>query len=513
MEFNKRSRQANALLASSSGVLLQLVQILGNFVYRTVFLMFLTKEHLGINGLFTNILQLFSLAELGIGSAILYSMYKPFAQQDVNKIGALIRFYKKIYNGLAVLVVVMGLALYPFIGHLVDISQLPPDVNLSVVYFLFVIRSAASYLFVYKQSLLTADQQNHKISLFSCGLQTASYGIKIGVLFLTKDFHWMLLADIGLSILLNGAFSFWITRRYKAIFDTEEKITRDDKKGIFAHTYGLLCHRVGYIVVTGTDNIILSKFVSLVAVGLYSNYATLITAITNVLARIMSGLVPTIANYTLKKTKEESYGLFRRVLFIDLWLSSFTTVCLFLLLNPFITLWLDESFLLPPFAVVFICLQHYLQTARLAAGKFVESCGLFHLDKARPLIEGAINLAVSIVLARVMGIAGVFIGTCVSGALTYFWREPYLLHRRFFGKSTGQYWRTQLFWLALTALMCWSGSLLLEFLGNDLWGFLGKMAIAVIAPNVLIVLLTAHTQEFRFVLQTILQKLPVGRKK
>ena len=512
MEFNIRSRQDNALLASSSGVLLQAVQIFGNFIYRTIFLMFLSKEYLGINGLFTNILQLFSLAELGIGSAILYSMYKPFAEQDTQKISALIGFYKKIYNGLAVLVVLMGLAFYPFIGSLVNTAELPPDINLTAVYFLFVIRSASSYLFVYKQSLLTADQQSHKISLFSCGLQIGSYCIKILTLFLTRDFHLMLAADIGLSILLNGAFSIWITQKYKSIFKTKVKLEKADRKNIFTHTYGLLCHKIGYIVVTGTDNIILSKFVSLVAVGIYSNYATLITAITNVLTRVLGALVPTIANYTLKKTKEESYGLFNRILFIDLWLSSFTTVCLYWLLNPFITLWLDETYLLPQAVVALICLQHYLQSARLTAGKFIDSCGLFHLDKVRPLIESAINLTVSIVLAIRLGIVGVFIGTVVSGLLTYFWREPYLLHKHFFQRGMGRYWLTQGLWLCLTAALCFGGELLLRSLGSDLMGFALKMVAAAIVPNAVILLLTFRSENCRFLWNTMSRKLPFLRK-
>jgi len=512
MDFNKRSRQANALLASSSGVLLQMVQIIGSFVYRTVFLMFLSKEYLGINGLFSNVLQLFSLAELGIGSAILYSMYKPFAQQDIEKIGALIRFYKTVYNGLAVLVLAMGLAVYPFIGYLVNASELPPDINLTAVYFLFVISSAASYLFVYKQSLLTADQQNHKISLFSCVLQVASHSIKILALFLFEDYHLMLATDIALTILLNGSFSLWITRKYRSVFRSKAKITRVDKKIIFKHTLGLLCHKVGYIVVTSTDNIILSKFVSLVAVGLYSNYATLVSAITGVMTRILGALVPTIASYTLHKTKEESYDLFKRILFIDLWLSSFTTVCLFVLLNPFITLWLDKSFLLTPGAVAMICLQHYLQSARLTSGKFLESCGLFHLDKARPLIESAINLVVSIVLAKFMGITGVFIGTCVSGLLTYFWREPYLLHKHFFERSSYVYWLTHGFWLIVTIALCFGGHLLFGLMGNGLLSFIAKMAIAATVPNAVILLLTFRTRECRFVLSTLTKKLPFGKK-
>lgn len=513
MEFNKRSRQANALLASSSGILLQAVQIFGNFFYRTVFLLFLTQEHLGINGLFTNVLQLFSLAELGIGSAILYSMYKPFAEQNVGKIGALIRFYKKIYTFLAFLVVGMGLGLYPFLHHLVDISQVPADVNLTAIYFLFVARSATSYLFVYKQSLMTADQQSHKVSLFNCGLQIGGYGIKILILFLTKDFHFVLLGEIILSLILNFVFSLRISKKYAAVFESSEKLDKVDKNQIFTHTFGLLFHKIGYIVVTSTDSFILSKYVSLAAVGLYSNYAMIVTAITNLMSKVLSALVPTIANYVIHKSTDDSHTLFRRTLFINLWLSCVTTVCLYLLLGPFITLWLGANFLLPQAAVLWICLQHYLQTARMSTNTFINSCGLFHLDRFRPLLESVINLAVSIFLVKRIGIAGVFIGTVVSGLLTYFWREPYLLYTRFFKKGMAGYFLNQLLWLALTAALCAGGHFLFNLLGGGLLQFILMAAIAGIVPNLVILLLTCRTDSGRYVLGFVARKLPFLKKK
>lgn len=513
MDFNKRSRKTNALLASSSGLIQQVAQIIGNFLYRTVFLFFLSKEYLGINGLFSNVLQLFSLAELGIGSAILYSMYQPFARQDTKKISALIHFYKKIYNALAILVVVMGLVFYPFIGHIVNISEVPSDVSLSAVYFLFVAQSAVSYLFVYKQSLLTADQHSHLISLFTSLLQLTDYAVRILILFLTRNFVLVLLGGILWNMLLNWLFSLWITKKYKAIFQDKQSLDPLDRKNIFVHTAGLLCHKIGHIVVTSTDNIILSKFVSLAAVGIYSNYATIITAITNVVNRIVASLLPTVANYVVSKTKQESHGLFKRTLFINLWLSSFTTTCLFLLLNPLIELWLDETFLLTQTTVAWICLQHYLQSARLTANTFINSCGLFHLDKFRPLIESVINLVVSVVLAQYMGITGVFIGTCVSGILTYFWREPHLLFKRFFQCSSGKYWLVQGAWLLGTAAMCGLGTILFGLLENTLLCFVLKVIIAAVVPNLLLLLFTFRTEEFRFVLQSILKKLPIGKKK
>lgn len=507
MDFNKRSRNANAMLASVSGLIQQLVQVFGNFIYRTVFLMILSKEYLGINGLFSNILQLFSLAELGIGSAILYSMYKPFAQQDTEKISALVRFYKKVYNTIALVVLLIGICFYPFIGIVVDVSEVPSDVNLTVVYFLFVLQSVSSYLFVYKQSLLTADQRQYIVSLFNSGLQIFSYVLRIVVLMITKNYVLVLGIDIVSNILLNWIFSRWITNQYSGIFKLKQELPKEEKNHIYKDTSGLLCHKIGTVIVTSTDNIVLSKYISLAAVGIYSNYSTIVLAITNIAIRVLGSLVPTVANYILNKTKAESYGLFKRMLFVNMWISSFTTVCLYTLLNPFIELWLDGSYLMSQSVVVWICLQHYLQVSRLTANNFINGCGLFMRDRVRPLFESVVNLIVSVVLAKKIGIAGVFIGTCVSGMLTYFWREPYLLYKNYFEDGYWQYWKIQAGWLVLTAIMCWAGNQMFSMFAVNLGSFVLMLLLALVVPNGVILLVTYRTEECRYFRGFVSRKL------
>lgn len=498
MDYNNHSRKINAILSSSAGLIQQMVQIFGTFAYRTVFLYFLSKEYLGFEGLFSNILQLFSLAELGIGSAILYSMYKPFAAQDTQKISALIHFYSKVYHFLAVFVMLLGICFYPFIGMVINMSEVPSDVNLTVVYFLFVLRSVSSYLFVYKQSILTADQRNYIVSLSASALLLLSFAVRIVVLFLCRKFELVLLTDIVVSILFNWAFSIWITRKYSGIFRQKAVLPKEDKHVIYKNTAGLLCHKIGTVVVVSTDNIVLSKFVSLVAVGIYTNYATIVLAITGLVNRVLASMVPTITNYVISKTKEESYGVFKKFLFLNMWFSCFTSVCLYLLLNPFIELWLDRSFLLPQIAVTWICFQHYLQVSRITANNFVTACGLFMRDKIVPLIESVLNIVISVALAKAIGITGVFIGTCVSGLCTYFWREPYLVFKNYFKSGYWKYWVTQGLWLCITVALCFVGRLLISGIGNSLLGFVCKCIIAVVLPNAVLLLLTFRTKECRF---------------
>lgn len=507
MDFNQRSRKLNSILASSSGMVNQLIQIFGSFAYRTIFLMVLSREYLGINGLFSNVLQIFSLAELGIGSAILYNMYGAFAKQDTEKIGQLIHFYKWIYHMIALCITGIGLAFYPFLGMIVDVAEIPGDVSLPAVYFLFVFNSVASYLFVYKQSLLTADQQEHKVILFSSAVTVAGYLVKILILFLSADYILVLASGIVITLAMNYAFSLWITRKYRSVFSISTKLSKDERREIFKSTQGLMCHKIGLVVVTSTDNIVISKYVSLAAVGLYSNYGTLISAVTNLGVRLVNGMLPSIANFTANATKDETYRMLQRILFINLWLASCTTVCLFTLLNPFITVWLDESYLLSYSVVAVVCLQHYLQTSRLAVNNFLYSAGLFMRDKIRPLIESIINLTVSIVLAKQYGIIGVFIGTCVSGMLTYYWREPYLLFKHHLQRSSLGYWWVQCKWFLLTVAMSAGMLWLFTLLPGGLFWLFVRFALAAVLPNLVITLFSLGSEEFHYLLNFVKSKL------
>lgn len=495
MAFNTKSRKSNSVKASAAGVIQQIVQIVAAFIYRTIFLMMLNEAYLGINGLFLNVLQIFSLAELGIGSAIQFSMYQPIADQNVMQTGRLINFYRKVYSCLAVLVLGMGICFYPYLGNIVDLSQVPRDVNITAVYFLFVGNSAASYLFAYKQSLMIADQRNHLVSLYQTGVQLGGYILKIALLIATRKYVLILAAEIIFNVAMNGLFSLWITSQYKEVFQVRERLGGAERQQIFKHTFGLLCHKVGMIVVTSTDNIILSKYVSLSAVGLYSNYALIVSSISNIVIRIFQGVIPSLTNYVIKKNGEKSEQLLFRILFANLWLSSFTTIALFLLLNPFIELWLGERFLFSQITVAMVCAQHYFQTARLTANGFINGYGLFYLDKPRALAESAINLMVSVYLVNSIGITGVFAGTVISGLLTYFWREPYLLNKHALHGISVRYWMVQFGWILMTVLLCGVLLPILNGIQTGIWGFLLRMGMVLLIPNLIILIVYSKTGE------------------
>ena len=504
--FNKKSRTANVALASVAGIGNQLCKILGSFVYRTVFLMILSKEYLGINGLFTNIIQLFSLAELGIGAAILYRMYKPFAQQDTRQIAALLNFYKKVYRLIALAVCVLAICLFPFIHHIVNVEELPSDVNLSTIYFLFVLQSVSSYFFVYKQSLLTADQRGYTVTLIATLVDLFMNVARIVALLITKDYAVVLASGIFISIAVNFLFSVVISRMYREITTQKETLDKGTRKQILSDTFALMCHKVGQIVVTGTDNLVMAKFVGLASVGIYSNYLMIYTALHGLIVSISGNIIPSVGNFATTKDKDETYTLYMRCVSGGFWLASATTVCLYALFNPFIETWLDSSYLFPYTTVMVLCCQYFLQTSRLVSNIFINGCGLFMLDRARALIESAINLIVSIVFAKLFGVVGVMIGTCVSALATYYWREPYLLYTRFFHRRGWDYVWTTLLWSGLTVAFCWVFRYLLSFFPGGWGGFILQGIVCFGGVNLIYLIFMRKTDFFAYFSQKLLAR-------
>lgn len=507
MKFNEDSRQKNAMLASVFAIVEQLVSVASVFIYRTIFLSYLSKEYLGIEGLFTNILQLFSLAELGIGMTILYRMYKPFAEKDVDGISAHVHFYKNVYHGIALLTTVIGACLYPFIDSIVNTSDVPSDVNLRLVYVLFVLQSVASYLFVYKQSIIQANQRAYLVSGFTTTLTVINVVIKIVVLVLTRKYELVLMASIVSTILINWIFSLWITHEYKEIFQNKTQLSKEQKKDIIKDTTGLMCHKVGFIVLTSTDNIILTKMVSLAAVGIYTNYATITSAVQMLLTKMLNSFTPTIGNFMVNYEKDAVEDLYKKLLFVNFWFTSFCTVCLYVLLNPFIEIWLDETFLLSGFTVAVLCSQFYIKSSQTINEAFINAAGLFTRDRIRPLIEAALNLVISIVLAKEIGIAGVFIGTCISSLLTCYWRQPYLLYKHVFKNSPRHFIINQIIWVVLTCVMCFAVQMICQNIPITIVGFLIRLVICGIGINLVYLVLWHRSAAFKYFFGIVVDKI------
>ena len=439
--FNRESRKKNILKISFTSAITSGVNIVLQFLYRTVFLYILSKEYLGIEGLFANVINVLSLAELGLGVVIGYKLYEPIKNNNIFNTAALMNFYKKIYRCIAVLVAVLGLIMLPFLKFLVkDSSEIPNNVNLYVVYFLYLFQSISSYFFTYKQTLLTADQKGDIVVGYTFLNSTLKLVVQLVVLAVSKDYQWMLGIAILMNLLMNGAFSIYITKRYSEVFVIDAEIDRETKKSIYHDMKATMCHRIGGILVGSTDNIILSACVGLGQLGIYSNYSLIIECIKKVLNQLFGNFTASLGNAYLSNSKYENYQLYKKFLVINFIFANIASVCVYVLINPFIALWQGKGMVLDQTTLILIVLQFFVQVVRIINISYTNACGLFNKDMIRPVIEVIINLSTSVILALHCGMVGVFIGTLVSYSCTVFWREPYLLYKYAFQENIKEYW-------------------------------------------------------------------------
>ena len=474
------------MLSSSSAVIEQMITYALSFVYRTVFLYVLSKEYLGISGLITNILQVFSLTELGIGSVISYRLYKPVKDNDVELCHAFINFYKKIYYLIATLVLILSFLFYPYLDWFIfDTSSIPSDINLSVVYWLFVLQSVSSYFFVYTQSLLSSDQKNYQISFANSIFNIISNFLKIIILVFTKSYTLSLAAGIILNIFYSLIFSLYIKREYKPVFSAKNELSAEDKKSIFKDTGSLMCHKIGYVILNSTDSLILSKYIGVSVLGIYSNYSFISTAIDTVLNRMLGSFVSTIGNLGLDDNKEHNFKIYKQLLFANCWLTSFCTICFYCLINHFIVLWLDDTYLLDYLTVTVISLNLFFNSLGIINSVYINGNGLFVKDKIRPLIQAVINIIVSIFLVKKMGIAGVFVGTLVSNVFTTWWRQPIIVFKNVFREGPSYFFSQFCKWMLVSIFIIFAYSFVFRNMPYTILFFLVKLLICVILTNFL----------------------------
>ena len=497
--MKQRSRTENSIINSAMSIVTQVLTVVLNFAVKTVFIKMLSDEYLGVNGLFTNIITMLSLADLGIGIAIPYSLYKPLAKKDEHKINVLMNFYKKVYTIIGIAVLLIGLSLTPFLGLI--IKDIPKNVpHLSLIYILFVIHSASSYFFVYKKFLIDSDQKGYITSRIIFTFSTLLSIIQIILLVTTKNYILFLLSSIILVIIQNIYISSKANKLYPFIKNkTDEKLEKEDMEGIKKNVSSLFIYKVGTVIMNGTDNIIISKFIGLIIVGFYSNYVLIINSITTVLNQIFNAITSSIGNLVVTTNKKRSKEVYDNLNFANFWLYALFGVCIIVLINPFINIWIGKKYV-KGFSIVFLLvLNFYVLGMQSVTNSFRNAYGLFWIAKYRPIIMVIINIVISVVLVQFIGIEGVLIGTLISRLLTTAWLDPYIVHKYGFEISPKSYYVDYLKYLVIFIAI----SIILNYFVsmiaiNNIFILILIAILVVISVNVILVLLFFKTSEFNY---------------
>lgn len=425
-----KSRTKLSAYNSISASIAQFVSLAMSFVSRTIFIKVLGEQYLGLNGLFTNVLSIISFAELGIGAAITYSLYEPIAKNSEREILSLMQLYKKVYHIIALVILVIGSLLDPFIGNFISGSK---DVgNIQLAFFLFLLNTVFSYLWNYKRSIFFANQMGYINSLNTLVFQVGVQIIQIVLLFVYPSYYIYLIVQIIFTILSNFQISI-LADKYYPILKSQRKlpVAPNVIEYIKKNVIGMVSSKLGGIIVLGTDNVILSSFLGLATVGVYSNYTLILNGMNSVVNQGISAVTASIGNLQVLENKSKQKEIYYRYNHLSGVIGIIISIGLVTFFTPFIKIWVGNKFILDPITTWLIVIGFFVSELRQANINFTNAYGLYWEQRLKPIFESIVNLVVSLVLIIYfnMGIQSVVIGTLTSNLLVDAWWEPLIVIR------------------------------------------------------------------------------------
>jgi O-antigen/teichoic acid export membrane protein len=449
--------------------------------------------------LFTSLLMMLSIAEAGIGSAIIYSLYKPVAEENEWRILVLMKLYRRIYMGISFIVLALGLCIMPFLGVFVKNTSVE---NLNTIYILFLLNTSLPYLFQHKVSFLNVCQKSYIVTAIYTVSSILSTSFKIAILYYTKNFILFLIIDVIINLLTAVILAVIVNRMYPML---RRKIAGildpGTKRDIIKNVKAILLQRVGNYFVFGTDNLMISYFVSIVAVGLYSNYVMLIEICRTFINQIFNNMYHSVGNLVAKENKAKVYSVFKVTMLLNFWLYSMFAICLFILIEPFIVLWIGADYLMSYTVLVLLLLMFYERGMRNSITTVKTTAGIFHEDRFAPIIQAVINLSLSLVLVQFVGIAGIFIGTLISAAAVPFWVTPYLVYRKVFYKPVYYYVVTYAVYTLIGIGACVAADYVCSYIPDNHFAFLiAKGLVSLMIVNLIYAGVFYKTAEFKYLL-------------
>ena len=492
----------NRIQNSKSNVKYNILQLIVTtiltFVTRTIFIYFLGKEALGLDGLLTNILSMLSLTELGFGAAISFSLYKPLATNDIRTINQIMTYYKKIYSYIGIFVFIIGLLIMPFLPLLANGYT---NSNIYIIYFLYLLNTSSSYFITYKETLIIADQKEYKLFWIRFIRIIILYSLQILFLVITKQFVSYLLIMVIVNFIQNIEINRYIGKNYSYIdFNCQEEIGKDLKHDIFSNVKYLFIGKIGNYLLNGTDNIIIS-IINIGLTGIYSNYLAVIGIMQTLMNSIYNSITSSFGNVIAIEKENVQEKVFDISNFVCFIISSFITIELALLFNPFINLWIGSNYLLDYWIVFIISLNFYFYSQTVALDTVVMASGLYKINRKVPIIQAIINLIFSIILGKYLGIGGVVLGTLISYLSVGIIAKPILIYKYLFNKTANKYLEKQLINFVILALTYFIIKYVISFIEINSFLTLILVGIIIMILYILIIcILNLKNENFNYLI-------------
>lgn len=483
-----------------------IVLLIATLISQRVFIDILGIEYLGLNGLFSNVLTMLSLFELGIGSAIIYHLYKPIAKNDTKTIKSLVMFYKKSYNVIILVMFIVGLIILPLVPFIAK-TNLP--VNLYIVYLLYLIHTLTSYFIAYKRSLIIADQKNYINNIIHMIYIIVLNVCQLIILFVTKNYYLYICVKIVCVFLENVATSIIASTMYPYL-KVKENIVLDKKikDDIIVKVKALFLHKLSMVVKYGTDSIMISIFFGLKLVGIYTNYYYIMYSVNTIFSGIVSNVSASVGNLLVEKNVNKRYSIFKRINFLNLYISIFTSSCILVLSQDFIKLWVGDKYLLDIFTLVVLVINFFQVMMRNTYLTFKDAAGIWVEDRIVPVLEIVLNILFSIVLLKIFGIIGVFLGTIISSMPVWVYSYPKFVYKKIMNKDKLTYIKDNIICIISFIIIIISSYFISSlFISNNIYiELLVRGLITIVVVNILFIIMFIRSKEFKYYIDLIFKK-------
>lgn len=472
------------------------------FLTRTVFIRLLGAEYTGISSLYTNILSVLSLAELGLGNVLMFYLYSALKDNDKERINQLVFEFKNIYRLIIVCVLGVGVVLIPFLNIIVKSTL---DQRELIVYFLlYLINSVASYFVVYRTLVISADQKNYILDIVQSLMTVVMYILQIGYLLLFCNFIGYLIIQVLCTIVQNLITNYIAVKKYP--FLRSKRIVNKkiiNKAELVKSIKATFLFKVSDTILDQTDNIIISIMFGTVFVGYYTNYFMLISYIVAIAGIIANGLLASFGNLNAEGDMKKSYKMFKTSMLGFAVIGTYCVGCYACVVQDFISIWVGKQYLMEYSLVLAILAVFYLRMVTNTIWIYRSSMGLFKEVQYINIIAAILNIFLSIILGKTIGMPGVIVATAISRLLTSFWYEGKVVFDRFEKKVQIYYWQ-QIKDLGICVFTVYSSYKICEMVNlQGITAIVIKVFIVTIVTFGIEFLVYHKSQEFQIIIRKI----------
>lgn len=516
--MEKSSRTEKSFYNILTGIFGQFFSYVLSFAIRTVFIKTLGELYLGLNGLFTNILSMLNMTELGLGTAIVIELYRTVTLGDEEKTKQYLQFYKIAYRAIGGVILTVGLCLTPFLEYIIKDHDSLGMINYHLIYLMYLFNTVFSYfVFAYRASILQATQQEYKAKIITYAFKFVEMILQIITLLLFKNIYVYLAVPLALGCVRDVVKGLIIGNWFPQFFEKPDgKLSKEEYKTTARNVFSVALYKVSGIVINSTDNIVLSSFIGIAITGLYSNYLILISSISTILEKVFSAFTASLGNLNVDAGDdlEKKYRIFKNISFLNFWLYGFCCVCLYVLFDPFIRVWIGERFIMNRPTEIIIVANLAIKGLQETVGTHRAAYGLFYKGRYRPVASVLLNIFSSIIFVKTMpeeyGVVAVLLGTIVSNLFVSWWFDAYLVFKHAFYKKPWGFYIT--FWarIAYIGIFCAITRYVCDFIVlPGILDFFIKSLICLLSFNSVFVLLFHNSEEFHYLSDSVMH---LGKK-